>query len=116
MLRMTCFKVLWAICIFLILSAQRRKENDIPNARAVGEQHDQSIDSNATATRWGHAHLECSNVVGIKEHGLFISGLLGRHLGCKTSGLILWVVELRESICNFSAGDKKLKPLCRARP
>jgi hypothetical protein len=44
-------------------------------------------------------------------HGLFITGILFRHLGEEALRLVLGIVEFGETVGQFPAADKKLETI-----
>src|SRR6218665_994880 len=67
-------------CCISYLSAQRREQDHVPDAGAVGQQHHQAIDADAAAPGGGHAIFERAHEVMVMEHGLVIAAVLGGHL------------------------------------
>src|SRR6218665_1298786 len=98
-------------CCISSLSAQRREQDHVPDAGAVGQQHHQAIDADAAAPGGGHAIFERAHEVMVMEHGLFIAPVLGGHWGVKACGLLLGVVQFAEAVAEFAAGDVQLKAL-----
>src|SRR6218665_2126703 len=84
-------------CCISYLSAQRREQDHVPVAGAVGQQHHQAMDADAGATGGGHAIFERAHEVMVMEHGLVIAAVLGGHLGVKACGLLLGVVQFAEA-------------------
>ena len=64
----------------LVFPAQVRKQDHVANIRAVGQQHDQTVDTNAAAARRGHAVFERANVIGVEIHGFLVTRILLLHL------------------------------------
>ena len=93
----------------LFLAPQRREQNHIPNAWAVGEQHHQTVNANAAAAGRRHAVFQRTNVVGIKIHGLFVARIFGGDLRMKPSCLVFGVVELGKAVGDLAARDEQFK-------
>src|SRR6218665_2263577 len=74
-------------CCISYLSAQRREQDHVLDAGAVGHQHHQAIDADAAAPGGGHAIFERAHEVMVMEHGLVIAAVLGGHLGVEACGL-----------------------------
>ena len=92
-----------------------REQNHVTYARAVSEQHDQAIDSDATASGWRHAIFERTYIVRIEIHRFLVTRILGLHLRMESSGLIFRVVEFGEAIGDFATGNEQLVALGNAR-
>ena len=88
-----------------------RKQDDVANARAVGQQHDQTIDADAAAAGRRQAVLERADVVGVVVHRLIVAGLLRLGLLLETRGLVLRVVQLGEAVGDLAPGDEQLEAL-----
>src|SRR3546814_8742909 len=61
----------------LVFAAQVRKENNVADTWAVGQQHDQAVDAYAAAAGRRHAVFQRPDVVGVVVHGLFVAGIFG---------------------------------------
>src|SRR5882762_4644349 len=85
------------------LRAQMREEDHIADGGGIGEEHDESIDTNTQAPRRGHAVLQGAHVIGVVEHGLFVTLVLAGYLGPETRRLIFGIVELREAVGNLAS-------------
>src|SRR5256885_12184494 len=76
------------------LGAQLGKENDVADARSVGQQHHQAVDAEAGAGGRRHAVLERPDVVGVVIHRLLVAGVLAPRLLEEARRLVLGVVQL----------------------
>ena len=75
---------------------------------AVGEQHDQTVNTNAqTCSRW-QTVLQCGDVVFVRT-SLRHHGVLRVNLLQETLGLIFRIVQLGEAVTDFTAADEELK-------
>jgi len=59
------------------LVPQRREQNDVADAGAVGQQHHEAVDADAAAAGGGHAVFEGAHVVGVVVHGFLVAAVLG---------------------------------------
>src|SRR6218665_2028502 len=98
-------------CCISYLSAQRREQDHVPDAGAVGQQHNQAIDADAAAPGGGHAIFARAHEVMVRDQGLVIPAVLGGHWGVKACGLLLGVVQFTEAVAEFAAGDVQRKAL-----
>src|SRR3546814_1149126 len=57
-----------------------RKKQHIANARRVGQKHHQPIDTDTNARSWRQAVFERADIVGVIDHCLIVTGILGRDL------------------------------------
>ena len=87
-----------------------RKQNHIANVGAIGDQHHQTVDTNAATTGGRHAVFKCTNEVGVKENGLVVARFFGFNLLFEPVGLVFWIVQLRKTVGNFTASDEQFKP------
>src|SRR6218665_780472 len=60
-------------CCLSYLSAQRREQDHVPDAGALGQQHHQAVDADAATPGGGHAIFERAHEVMVMEHGLVIA-------------------------------------------
>src|SRR3546814_8126692 len=81
----------------LVFAAQVRKENNVADTWAVGQQHDQAVDAYAAAAGRRHAVFQRPDVVGVVVHGLFVDGIFGVDLSQEARSLILGIVQLRSA-------------------
>ena len=88
-----------------------RKQNHVAYRRAVGEQHHETVDADARAAGRRQAVFEGADVIGVEVHRLDVAGFLLPHLLAETLGLVVGVVELRESVGELAAGDVELEAL-----
>ena len=64
--------VLPAVCDELVFASKLRKQNHIPNTRAIGKKHDQPVYANTLACGGRQAVLKGPDIVGVVVHGLLI--------------------------------------------
>lgn len=57
----------------------------------------------------GRPYFEGADVVGVVVHCFFIARILGLGLLHKAVGLVFWIIELREGVCNFASNNEQLK-------
>ena len=81
-----------------MFSAQGWEQNHIANAWAVGQEHHQAVDANATAAGGRHAVFERTHEVMVKEHGFIVAAVFGGDLGLESRCLVFGVIELAEPI------------------
>ena len=97
------------------LTSQRREEDHVANARAVGQQHHQAVYANAAAARRWHAVFQRADEVVVVEHGFVVAFVLGCDLAVEAGRLLLGIVELAEAVAELAAGDVELEALGHAR-
>jgi hypothetical protein len=83
--------------------AQRREQDHVADAGAVGQQHHQAVDADAAAAGGRHAVFQRAHKVVVVVHGFVVAAVLGGHLGMKRAA---W----------SSASFSSLKPLPNSRP
>ena len=86
-----------------------REKDDLANGNRIGEQHHQSIDTDALAGRGRHAILQRFDIVFIHQMRLLIAGLTAFNLLGESRFLVNGVIELGKTVGNLAAGNKKLK-------
>src|SRR5580704_19013955 len=97
--------------IALGFGPQLREGNHIADRRRIGEEHHQTVDADAEASRRRHAVFQGTYIVGVVEHRLLIALVLARNLRREARGLILRVIELGEAVGEFAAREKELKAI-----
>src|ERR1700704_2391945 len=70
------------------------EQDDIANARTVGQEHHQPVDADAQAAGGRHAVFERADVVGVVVHGLLVTRFLHARLLEEARRLVLGIVEL----------------------
>ena len=90
----------------LFFRLHRREENDVADRRAVGEEHDETIQPHSEAARGRQAVLEGVDKVLVHLRVLVSRRALGFHLLEHTLFLIDRVVELRKGVSVFVPADK----------
>ena len=85
------------------------KQQDIADGGAIGQQHDQAVNAYALARSRGHAILQRTNIIRIVMHGLKIPGILALRRFAEPLSLVFRIIQLREAIGNFPAGDEQLE-------
>ena len=88
-----------------------REEQHVADRRGVGQEHDEAVDADAAAARRGQAVLERADVVRVVVHGFVVAVALRFDLGAEARGLVVRVVEFREAVRGFAAGDIELEAL-----
>src|SRR6185437_5774374 len=78
---------------------------------AESEEHHQAIDADAETGGRRHSVLERPNVVGIVKHRLFIALIFAGNLGTEPGGLVLGIIQLRESVGDLAARDEELEAI-----
>src|SRR5690606_16376702 len=97
-----------------VFATQMREQQNVADVGRVGNDHHQTIDANAATTcRW-HAVFECADVIGIVIHGLLVAGILGGNLCLEAGSLVFRIVELGETIGNFTTHHEQFKAFCDA--
>jgi hypothetical protein len=85
-----------------------RKEDDVPDARRVGKQHNQPVDTDADAARRWHAVFERGAEVLVDHHGLVVAlGALLRLLD-EPPALVNGIVEFGERVGELVPAMNKL--------
>ena len=92
-----------------------REQQDVTDARGVGEQHDHAVHANANAACGRHAVLKGTHIVLIVLHGLVVAGKLLFHLLAEALCLVDWIVELGEGVGVLMTGNDQLKAMRQAR-
>ena len=85
--------------------SHERKQDDVPDRLAVGEQHHQSIDPDALAGCRRQAVLERPDVVLVHRVRLEVATLAGAQLGFEPPPLLGGVVELAEGVGDLHSSD-----------
>ena len=80
-----------------------RKQNDVADARAVGQQHHEPVDADAGARGRRQAVFERADVIGVVMHCLLVAGFFLLRLLEKTLRLVFGVVQLGESVGELAA-------------
>jgi len=92
-----------------------RKEDDFPNGRSIGEQHDQTVDADALTGGRRHPVLQGFNIVVIHTMRFFIACLPPFNLLTKAFKLVGRIIELREPVGYLAPGNKQFKSLGKIR-
>ncbi|ABA50357.1 Hypothetical protein BURPS1710b_2724 [Burkholderia pseudomallei 1710b] len=98
-----------------VFAAQVREQQYVANRRAVGQQHHEPVDADPAAACRRHSVFERADVVGVEEHRLFVARVLLLDLLPEARGLVFGVVQFREAVRDFAAGDEQLEALGDAR-
>src|SRR3546814_9586579 len=72
----------------LVFAAQVRKENNVADTWAVGQQHAQAVDADAAAAGRRNAVFLRPDVIGFVVHGLFVACIFGADLSQDDRNLI----------------------------
>ena len=91
------------------LRAHGGEKDDIPNRRRIGQQHDQSINPDPTATDCRQAVFQRANEIGVVIHCLFVASILGLHLFLEARCLVFRIIQLGETIGDFTPDNEQLK-------
>ncbi len=94
-------------------SLHQRKQDDITNRRAVGQQHDEPIDADALAGGRRQAVLEGADVVLVHDVRFEVAGGPAGQLGLEAAALLRRIVELAEGVGHLEAADVELEALDR---
>ena len=92
-----------------LLRPQVREQQDVANRWLVGEQHHHPVDPDAETGGRRHAVFERADIVGVEEHRLLIARTLARRLLAKPRGLVVRIVELRETVGELASADEELE-------
>ena len=91
-----------------------RKEDDLPDGVLPGQNHNQTINTDANAGAGGHTVLNGSEEVFIDNHCLFVAALAQFCLRFESFALDDGVVEFGEGVADLFAADDQLKALNNA--
>src|SRR3970282_1734069 len=94
-----------------LFRSHQRKQNDIANRMAVGQQHDQPIDADAFAGRRWHAELERPHVVLVHRVGFFVAARALSTLFLEPPLLLRRIVQLAEGVGHLEARNVELEAL-----
>jgi hypothetical protein len=86
-----------------------REQDDVADARAVGEQHDQPVYAYALPGRRRQAVFERADVIGVVVHGLFVACFLLLCLLGEARRLVLRIVQLGKAVGHLAPGDVQLE-------
>ena len=101
------------VLCFLFLLAHRLhggEEQHITNRRAVGHQHDHTVQAEAQAARGGHTVLEGVDEV-LVDLGVDALGLAGSDLLLEAAALVDGVVQLGEGVAELAAVNEEFEAL-----
>src|SRR4051812_5405992 len=86
----------------------QRKQNDVPDRKAVRQQHDEPIDPDAFATGRRHAVFQRADVILVHLMGFEVAARAIFELRFEPPPLLVRIVELAEGIGDFEATDIEL--------
>src|SRR6266851_247768 len=87
----------------------QRKKDDVPDRRAVGEQHHQPIDADTFPGGRGEPVLEGADVILVHGVRLEVAAGAALELRLEAAALLLRVVELAEGVRHLEAADVELE-------
>jgi len=93
----------------LVLSAQRREDDDLTDALLIGEEHDQAINANSQPAGGRHADLQRLEKIFIQHLRFIITTRALSGLVFKPGTLVKWVIQFSEGVAQFQAGRKRLE-------
>ncbi len=88
-----------------------REQQYIADGRRIGQQHDQPVNADALANRRRHAIFQCTHVIMVVMHSLFVARLFLYHLLAEACRLVFCIVELGKAVGQLAPADKKLEAL-----
>ena len=89
----------------------RREEENVADGRAVGEEHDETVDADADAARWGKAILKSNDIILVHDVRFGVPRFALLHLIDKALPLIEGIVELGKAIRQLAAVDEELEAI-----
>ncbi|BBG29261.1 UDP-N-acetylglucosamine enolpyruvyl transferase [Zymobacter palmae] len=88
-----------------------REQQHVTDRRAIGQQHDQTVDTDPFTCCRRHTVLERTDIVCIVVHGFKVTGILLGYLRTETLRLIFGIVQLREAVGDLATTDEELKAI-----
>src|SRR6266550_7325497 len=95
----------------LTFGAEKREKDYIANGGRSGEQHGETIDTDADTASRRQSEGEGANVVFVHAVGLFVTTLTLAELQFEAAALLLGIIQFAEAIGNFHAADKDFETL-----
>ncbi len=78
---------------------------------AVGEQHNHTVDTNTQTRSRRQTVFQSGNVVFVVEHRFVITGIFGVNLILETLRLIFCIVQLAETVTDFTSADEEFEAI-----
>ena len=88
-----------------------RKQDNVANAGAIREKHDQPVYADPFASRGRQAIFERADVIRVVVHGLGVTRFLRTGLFLEACLLILRIVQFGKAIGDFAARNIELEPV-----
>src|SRR5262245_25698336 len=89
---------------------QGRERDDVADRWAVGQQHNQTIDSDAEPAAGWQPVFEGSNVVFVQRLRFLVACGPRPHLGLEARPLVLRISYLGKGVCDLPAINIRLEP------
>src|SRR6266853_6565150 len=108
-----CIIVAWhTVALHLwTFGAEKREKDYIANGGRSGEQHGETIDTDADTASRRQSEGEGANVVFVHAVGLFVTTLTLAELQFEAAALLLGIIQFAEAIGNFHAAGKDFETL-----
>src|ERR1700730_3768824 len=93
--------------------SHQRKQDDVADGEAVGQQHHEPVDPDALAGCGRQAVLERADVVVVHVVGFEVAARAIGQLLFEPPALLSGIIELAEGVCHFETADEQLESFDR---